>query len=187
MALKCNTPCKTVIYEPNHRLRDFLLSIQQPPEAAQKGLSGTWPLQIPPKHLTLSNIRQLNQSALKGPTEELHYTEKCIWAKYWLSLTFNSHPSSNTLLRWLTACTQPLGAVFALHHAAAAVLPSVPGWRGLALATAPVGALCPTGWPLCPLRPAAVHWNETAGKWVTGQLITPGRRDVVLYCGMTRM
>ncbi len=43
IALKCNTPRKTVNYEQrNHRLQDLLLSIQ-PPEAANT-LIGNWPL-----------------------------------------------------------------------------------------------------------------------------------------------
>lgn len=76
-------------------------------------------------------------------------------------LTFNNQPGPCAVLRRLTACTQALGAVLALHHAAAAVFPSVPGWGRLALAAAPVGALRPAGRPLRPLGPAAVHWKET--------------------------
>lgn len=81
---------------------------------------------------------------------------------------------------WLTARAQPLSAVFALHHAPAAVLPSVPGRRGLALATAPVGALGPTGRPLCPLCPTAVHCDaNTEGCHRTGQpqLMTSSSSD----------
>lgn len=93
-------------------------------------------------------------------------------------LIFNNHSSSDTLLSRLTARTQPLSAVFALHHAAVAVLPSVPGWGRLALATAPMGALCPTGGPLSPLCPAAIHWNAKAEAChfaADQELISPGR------------
>lgn len=95
-------------------------------------------------------------------------------------LILNNHSSSNTqALRWLTSRTQPLSAVFALHHAAAAVLPSVPGWGCLALATAPMSALCPTGGPLCPLCPAAIHWNAKAEAChFTAERITPGLRGI---------
>lgn len=76
--------------------------------------------------------------------------------------------------------TQPLSAVFALHHAPAAVLPSVPGRRGLALATAPVGALGPTGRPLCPLCPTTIHCDTNIeGCHHTGQpqLMTSSSSD----------
>ena len=42
------------------------------------------------------------------------------------------------------------------------MLPPISGWGGLTLATAPMGAFRPTGGPLCPLRPATIHWNAEA-------------------------
>lgn len=86
----------------------------------------------------------------------------------------------------LTSCTQALCAIFALHHAAAAVLSSVYGWGGLALAAAPVGALCPTGGPLRPLRPASIHCSDNRDvshftakhskqRWIG--------HDIIMQCG----
>lgn len=73
--------------------------------------------------------------------------------------------SLNISLGTLTACTQSLRAVFAFHHAAAAVLSSVPGGRSLTLAAAPVCALRPTGGPLGPFCPAAIHCNMQEKSW----------------------
>lgn len=100
------------------------------------------------------------------------------------------HSSSNISVDRLTACTQSLCAVFTLHHAAAAVLSSVPGGRSLTLATAPVCALRPTGGPLGPFRPATIHCNmqEKSCFLVSNDLITVlgGMQWIVeqIWCNM---
>lgn len=59
----------------------------------------------------------------------------------------------------LTLHAQPVGAVLGLQVGALAVSPSVLGRRRAALPSPPMGALHPTGRPLTPLCPQAVHWS----------------------------
>lgn len=59
----------------------------------------------------------------------------------------------------LTLHAQPVGAVLGLQVGALAVSPAVLGRRRAALPPPPVGALHPTGRPLTPLCPQAVHWS----------------------------
>lgn len=57
----------------------------------------------------------------------------------------------------LTLHTEAVGAVLRLQHQPLAVPPSVLGRRVVALPPPPLGALRPTGGPLAPVCPHAVH------------------------------
>lgn len=63
--------------------------------------------------------------------------------------------------RVLTLHAHPIGAVLGLEHHALTVLPPVFGCRSAAFSPPPVGALCPTGGPLTPLCPQAIHYHTT--------------------------
>lgn len=63
--------------------------------------------------------------------------------------------------RVLTLHAQPIGAVLGLEHHALTVLSPVFGCRSVAFSPPPVGALCPTGGPLTPLCPQAIHYHTT--------------------------
>lgn len=63
--------------------------------------------------------------------------------------------------RVLTLHAHPIGAVLGLEHHALTVLPPVFGCRSAAFSPPPVGALCPTGGPLTPLCPQAIHYHAT--------------------------
>lgn len=63
--------------------------------------------------------------------------------------------------RVLTLHAQPIGAVLRLEHHALTVLSPVFGCWVAAFSPPPVGALCPTGGPLTPLCPQAIHYHIT--------------------------
>lgn len=63
--------------------------------------------------------------------------------------------------RVLTLHAHPIGAVLGLQHHALTVLPPVFGCRSAAFSPPPMGALCPTGGPLTPLCPQAIHYHAT--------------------------
>lgn len=68
---------------------------------------------------------------------------------------------SQRINRVLTLHAQPIGAVLRLEHHALTVLSPVFGCWVAAFSPPPVGALCPTGGPLTPLCPQAIHYHIT--------------------------
>ena len=69
----------------------------------------------------------------------------------------------------LTLHAQPVRAVLGLQDQAIAVLASILGGGGRALPPAPVSALGPTGGPLAPGGPPAVHCHKKQTHTATGQ------------------